>query len=212
MKARFGVVLCAATLATSPVAVAHPHVFVDTTLAVVVEDGRAVRVDVTWRWDDFFSLLIFADKGLDPDGDAVLTQAELDQLQGFDFEVWPEGFEGDLYAYAAGDVKIPLEYPVIGEISVEEGRIVSRHSRALDAPADGLELLQYDPTYYVAYSVVPRVDVSDGCEAEVVPHDAEAAAEIVEEELNTMPEDMFEIMQVGRHFADRVRISCAASS
>ena len=97
-SARSVTTLCCATalLCATPLAHAHPHVFVDTRMAVTVADGKAVRIDVTWTWDDFFSLLIFEDMGLDPDGDAILTEAELDVLRGFDFEVWPEGFEGDL--------------------------------------------------------------------------------------------------------------------
>ena len=49
---------------------AHPHVFADVGLALTLDArDRVVSVDVTWRYDDFFSLLILEDMGLDPDGD-----------------------------------------------------------------------------------------------------------------------------------------------
>lgn len=191
---------------------AHPHVFVDTELRVFVENGRAVAVEVTWAYDDFFSLLIFEDMGLDPDGDAVLTEAELDDLRGFDLEVWPEGYEGDLYAYAGGE-KTALGFPEVTGIAVENGRIVSRHVRSLpDVPVETLELLQYDPTYYVAYTLTQPVVVEGGCSSTVTPHDPDAAAEAVEKEMNTIPEDMFEEMMVGIHFADRIGFTCETSS
>ena len=67
------IVLGCALLA-APVAQAHPHVFVEVGLRFVSQpDGRLSGVEVTWRYDDFFSLLVLEDRGLDPDGDMVLT-------------------------------------------------------------------------------------------------------------------------------------------
>ena len=196
----------------APLAQAHPHIFVDTELRVFVEEGAAVSIEVTWTYDDFFSLLIFEDMGLDPDGDAVLTESELAQLKGFDFEVWPEGFEGDLYAYS-GDDKLALGFPEVTGIAVEDGRIVSRHVRSLpDVPVETLELMQYDPTYYVAYTVQRPVNVEGACEARITPHDPDEAQAKVDAELNRVPEDMFEEMMLGIHFADRIGFSCSASS
>ena len=57
---------------------AHPHIFVDTALALVTNAaGRPAGVEVTWRYDEFYSLLIFEDMGLDGDYDGTLTEAEL---------------------------------------------------------------------------------------------------------------------------------------
>ncbi len=212
MGMKLRIAITALALTAAPLAQAHPHVFVDTTLHVVVEEGRATRVDVTWVWDDFFTLLIFEDMGLDPDGDAVLNKAELARLRGFDFEVWPPGFEGDLYAYSHGE-KLALGHPQVTGIAVENGRIVSSHSRSLpDVAADGLELRQYDPTYYVAYSLRGPVTVTGPCAVEVAPHDPEDAARAIDKELNRVPEDMFEQLMVGEHYADTVKIACNGSS
>lgn len=201
-----------AALIGVPLAQAHPHVFVDSSLRVFVENGRAKSVEVTWVYDDFFSLLIFEDMGLDPDGDGVLSKDELARLRGFDFEVWPEGFEGDLYAYSNGQ-KLDLGMPEVTGIAVENGRIVSRHLRSLpDVSAGGLELQQYDPTYYVAYALDTNVVVEGGCSAVVQKHDVDAAAKAIEDELNSVPEDVFEQMKVGIHFADRVQLTCDPSS
>ena len=51
---------------------AHPHVFVDTAMRFEVNDDAEITgVTMTWSYDDFFTLLIFEDMGLDPDGDEV---------------------------------------------------------------------------------------------------------------------------------------------
>lgn len=197
-----------ALMTAAPVA-AHPHIFVDTSLRVFVKDAEAVSVEVTWVYDDFFSLLIFEDMGLDGDGDGVLTEAELARLKGFDFEYWPEGFEGDLYAYSAGE-KLALEHPQVTGIAVENGRIVSRHIRPLPqgTPAQALEILQYDPTYYVAYSLTSDVSVEGGCALRVTAHDPKAAREATGGEFATMPDTLADAMKVGVHFADRISLTC----
>ena len=89
--------------ACAPAALAHPHVFVDVTLRFLPdEDGRLTGVEVIWRYDDFFSLLLLEDMGLDPDGDMELSGEERAALKGFDLVDWPEGFEGALFLETGG--------------------------------------------------------------------------------------------------------------
>ncbi|EPX78702.1 DUF1007 family protein [Salipiger mucosus] len=207
------IALFIATLQIAGPALAHPHVFVDTTLRFDVDDAQeVVAVEVTWRYDDFFTLLILEDMGLDADGDGVLTDDELETLRGFDLDNWYEGFEGDLYVYA-GDRKLELGPPTSVGLSVDEGRITATHRRAVEAaPADGLRVLQYDPTYYTAYEVSGGVHLPEPCRAEIEAPDPDAAAEQVERALETVPEDQFEVLEVGIHYAERIRISCDRSS
>ncbi|MFP7570239.1 DUF1007 family protein [Marivita sp. S2033] len=192
---------------------AHPHIFVDTALRFEVNDADEVTgVTVTWIYDDFFTLLIFEDMGLDPDGDAVLTPAELEQLHGFDLIEWPEGFEGDLYVTSGGDpVALPRPRPI--GIAVEEGRIVATHYRDIPSvPTDDIEILQYDPTYYVAYDVSQGVSFSrPDCRAAVAEADAAAAQAMVEKELGNMDE-IYNEMRIGIHFSDRIAITCEPRS
>ena len=80
---------------------AHPHVFVETGLRLVASESGAIQgVEVTWRYDELYSLLVLEDMELDADFDGRLTAAELQVLDGFDLN-WVEGFEGDLYAKTA---------------------------------------------------------------------------------------------------------------
>ena len=66
-------------------AVAHPHVFIDATIEVIFDDkGLAEGVRIGWTYDEYFSLLIIEDRGLDPDYDNVLTPEAEAKLAGFD--------------------------------------------------------------------------------------------------------------------------------
>lgn len=189
---------------------AHPHIFVDTTLRVVVDDaGNLEGVEISWTYDDFYSLLILADMGLDPDGDGSLSKAELAQLQGFDMN-WQPGYAGDTHATRAGTA-LRLGPPQPGAVSVQRGLITSRHFRAASGPADGVEVKAYDPTFYTAYALIGGVSVSGGCEADVIPADLDAAYTLVEELLYALPASQVEAAypEVGESFADTVTVSCS---
>lgn len=204
----------ALTVSAAPLS-AHPHMFVDTGLRFEVNDRSEITgVTMSWTYDDFFTLLILEDYGLDPDGDGVLTEAELDVLHGFDLIEWPEGFEGDLYVYSNGD-KIEMPRPVPVSVAVENGQITAVQHREIPAvPTEGLEILQYDPTFYVAYDVTQGVSFDrPGCSATVTDPDQAAAQAAIEEELNGgSMEDIFNEMMVGVHFSDRIAVTCELRS
>ncbi|SHG92941.1 DUF1007 family protein [Marivita hallyeonensis] len=193
---------------------AHPHIFVDTALRFEVNDANEITgVTVTWTYDDFFTLLILEDYGLDSDGDGNLTEAELDTLFGFDLIEWPEGFEGDLYVYSNSEkIEMPRPRPI--GIAVEDGLITATHYRDIPAvPVDGLEVLQYDPTYYVAYDVSQGVSFTDpDCSATVTDPDQQVAQAKIEEEVSGNMEDIFNEMRVGIYFSDRITMTCAQPS
>lgn len=209
MKSFCRLLLSAALLPAA--AGAHPHIFVDTAMKVIVSDaGRLEAVEITWAYDEFYSLLIFEDRGLDGDYDGALTAAELADLQGFDLN-WTEGFEGDTYLTRAGET-LALGAPEHLSTQVEDGRITTRHRRAVtqEAAADGAVLKAYDPTYYTAYTLNRGLEVTGGCGGEVTPPDLDQAYTLVEELLYAMPaaqaEDAYP--EVGEAFADTIRLSC----
>lgn len=193
---------------------AHPHVFVDTTLRLSLDPGRHVTgIEVTWAYDALFSLLILEDMGLDPDGDGVLTPAELAQVQRFDLDNWPEDFEGDLYLRSADGDPLTLGPPEGRGVQLIDGQLVSVHYREVaPTPAEGLEIRQFDPTYYIAYTVSGGIAVPEPCRAEVEPPDPEAAERAVDAELARVPEDQFELLEVGQYYAERIMLTCAPSS
>ncbi|REC58921.1 DUF1007 family protein [Rhodosalinus sediminis] len=205
--------LTATALALAPVpGAAHPHMFVDTAVTLEADaEGRITAVEVTWTYDEFSTLMILEDMGLDPDGDAELTEAELAELRGFDLEIWPEDFEGDIYL-RRGEATADIGLPEATGIAVENARIVASHRRPVaPVPAAGTVLEAYDPTFFVDYTLT-QVTPPEGCRAEIEPADEAAADRKVAEMAGAVDEMTFEVLEVGHLYADGARIACAPSS
>lgn len=198
----------ALALALVPVAAqTHPHIFVDTTLRLVTDDsGQISGVEVVWRYDELFSLLILEDMGLDSDYDGVLTAPELAQLQGFDMQ-WIEGYHGDLFATRDG-ADLTLGPPQPRGTAFDDGKITSVHFRTIAAPGRKVTLRAYDPTFYTAYDLTGGVAAPEGCEVRINRPDLNAAYAAVEEKLKDMPPDPDEYPPVGDLFADTVIVTC----
>lgn len=195
-------------------AAAHPHIFVETKLKFHVgQDGMLQSVEVSWDYDELYSMLIFEDRGLDQDYDGALSADEIEALSGFDLN-WTDGFQGDLFVSdKAGPVA--LGAPHFVSLTVSAGRIQTTHRRDLVQPAGaaGLVVKAYDPTFYTAYDLSGGVDIDGGCSADVIPADLNAAYSKVEELLYALPADQAEsaFPEVGEAFADTVRLTCSGS-
>ncbi|HKL68520.1 DUF1007 family protein [Salibaculum sp.] len=195
---------------TAP-AQAHPHLFVDADVALVYEAGTLRAVRLTWTYDEFFSLLLTEDLGLDPDMDGQLTGAERATLSDAVLD-WPEGYEGDLYVTQGGR-PVQLGARQDASVAFEDGQVIERHTRPVAAAAPGDATVRvYDPGYYTAYTVVTPVTVTGNaaCTAQVRRADLIAATEKVDELLYGMPQDEAEVAfpEVGKDFADTIRVSC----
>jgi len=201
-------------------AAAHPHIFIDTGLEVIFDaTGRAEAVRVVWVYDDFYSLVMLQDRGLDPDGDAKLTPEEEARLSGFDMD-WDTDFAGDLYLLDKGVGPVALGRPHDWSARVEQGRIVSIHVRDIVTPfavTDAPLVLQvYDPTYYVAYSILGTPLLSGpgaaGCSVQVFEPDLSAAQEELQAMLQEYTADQSveqDFPAVGANFAEEARMTCA---
>lgn len=210
--------VCALALAAGPVA-AHPHIFIDTELEVIFDAaGQATHVRVTWIYDDFYSLLMIEDRGLDPDGDGTLTPEEHAALQGFDM-AWDADFLGDTHVLA-GDAAVGLGRPSDWTAAYVDGRIVSTHLRALDRPVAAAEaplvVQVYDPGYYSAYYITAQPVLTGapaGCSAQVFEPDRDAADAILQAALDELAGSIdleMEFPAVGAAYAEEARITCAA--
>lgn len=210
--------ILAAISALPAPALAHPHVWIDTRVEVILNDrNEATAVRIGWTYDDLYSLYIVGDMGLDPDWDGKLTAEEEAQLAGFDMN-WIEGFAGDSYALL-GEAELVLSGPKDWTASYAEGRITTSHLRSFDAPVKiedvPLIVQVYDPGYYVAYSIPddPVVTGGVGCLAETYVPDLDAADAALKEALAEFTPDVDLEMQfpaIGRNYAEEVRVTCAA--
>lgn len=203
-------------------ALAHPHVFIDAGLTLDYDDrGRLVQVAVEWAYDEFYSLLIVEDLGLDPDGDGVLTPAEEAALQGFDAE-WEPGFDGRLYL-EIGEGPVALDAPRDFGAAYRDGRLISRHVRPLVLPLDGarpLAVQVYDPEFYVQFALPEppvirgarcRVDHRVGDPFAAADAYARAVAEALARETDSRIDQDMLIVDIGPAGADRVDVRCGAA-
>ncbi|MEJ6388905.1 DUF1007 family protein [Gymnodinialimonas ulvae] len=212
---RLGALACAAALwpACAP---AHPHIFIDAGLRLIMEDGRVAAVEVTWLYDGLYSLILLEDYGLDPDFDLTLTEAEVAETLGFDLN-WNSGFEGGLELRRGAQVlEIGAPEPVSMEL-VGEGQIRTTHRRPVVDPggAGALIAQAYDPEFYIAFEMIGEMVVEgpDGpdCDTDLVRADLDAAYAVLEAALEEIggavaAEDNFP--PVGAHFADQVVFTC----
>jgi ABC-type uncharacterized transport system substrate-binding protein len=202
-------------LPAAPIA-AHPHIFVEARVGVVLDEGgRVTGVELTWTYDEFFSFMLTAELGLDPDGDLALSAAEKEAL-GEKVLDWPADFGGDLMVMQGG---VPVALGARAEASVEfvDGRVVERHLRPLAAPAGPgapVAIQVFDPFYYVAYEISPSIALrgGEGCEVTLRKADLAAAYALVDELLygrpasDVGPDEAFP--EVGEAFADTVIVTC----
>ncbi|MGL4309958.1 MAG: DUF1007 family protein [Paracoccaceae bacterium] len=209
----------ALSLFASP-ATAHPHVFVDVTVALIFDaDGRLSGLRVSWSYDELYSLMLIEERGLDADGDGALTPAENTRIQGFDMN-WEAGFAGDS-SLVQGGRTLELSPPQQTTAEYRDGRLISTHLRQIVQPVDpaaGPIVMQaYDPSYYTAYSIEMPLTVEGraDCTAQVFAPDP---ADISDEFLAALDEQMGESMPVGEFpsvgaaFSDEIRVACGAGA
>lgn len=201
------------------VAFAHPHVFVDANLTLRFDDrNRLGAAEIVWVYDEFSTMMILADLGLDPDGDGRLDAAETARLRQI-ARHWPEGFDGDLYLSRDG-LPLVLSSPLERRLEYRDGRLIDIHLRALPIrpdPTDGaISIRMYDPGYYTVYqlSSPPRIVGREGCEIRVQRADSAAARRLYADQLALL--DALVAMgqkttsDIGVAFADELTLSCAS--
>lgn len=197
-------------------AAAHPHVFVDSAVEVILDGaGSVTGVRLTWTYDEYFSLLLATDLGLDADGDMALTDAEQATLLAY-VEDWPADFAGDLVVMQ-GDAPLALAPRQETAATYAGGVITETHVRPLAAPirADAPVVVQnFDPYYYVAYAIDADVRITggQGCEAVLRRADLGAAQAEVDGLLQGLsvadaPADVT-LPPVGYAFTDSVEVTC----
>jgi ABC-type uncharacterized transport system substrate-binding protein len=215
--------LAAAMFAVLPLnsAAAHPHIFIETGLQLIFDDqSKLAAVRIVWVYDEFFSLVILEDNGLDPDGDGVLTDAERKTIQGFDMN-WDPGFAGDLYALQS-DLPLALSGPLEFTATLENGRLISTHLRAFETRVavddEPVRLQVYDPDYYTAYTMAiePIVQGRAGCKAQIfVPDPTKASKELeaalaelsAVQTLDDLGVENFPA--IGAAYSEEVQVTCA---
>ncbi|WP_439139659.1 DUF1007 family protein [Roseicyclus sp.] len=194
---------------------AHPHIFVDAGLRVIHDTAGAVTaVEVTWRYDELYSLLLASDYGLDTDHDMILTAEENAAMLGFDLN-WGGGFEGGLVLRQSGEALTIGTPEPVSFFMHPNGQIETIHRRAVQgaAPSAPVEAQIFDPDFYIAFEMILDITADDkpGCAVVLERPDLDAAYAVLDAALQKIggviaAEDNFP--PVGAYFADRAVIAC----
>lgn len=216
---RLGGLIVLACGLIAPTANAHPHIFIDSGVEAIFDaQGQVTALRISWSYDDFYSLLAIEDRGLDPDGDSILTPEEQAKLTGFDMG-WDTDYDGDLYVLYQ-NAPVVMGRPEAPTARYENGIITSTHLRALAAPIapgpEGIIVQIYDSGYYTAYQINAEATLTNaptGCTATVFEPDLNAADRKLQETLQEYQagQDIeADYPAVGANYADEVRITCPA--
>lgn len=195
--------------------VAHPHIFIETGMRLLTDgEGTVTAVEVTWRYDELYSLLLLQDYALDLDFDGVLTDTETAETLGFDLN-WSNGFQGGLYLWR-GETALDIGPPQAISMTLRpDGRMETVHRRPVNgdrADDEAVRAQMYDDAFYIAFDTVLASGVDDGaCAPDVVRADLDAALATLEAEIAALggaalAESAFPA--VGALFADQLVFQC----
>lgn len=212
MMKRAGLIAVCLGLSWASPALAHPHIFVDARTGFVFnEAGQLSALRIQWTYDAFTSLTLFDILDLDKDNDGALDDADRAAIVAGETE-WQDDYKGDTYLEAEG-AGVPLAKPLNGSAWLADDRISVAFDLPLQTPLDvtGAVLLRlYDPNYYYAYTVVGLEDTEMGtCIADLRSFEPDAATAELQAQLALLSqEETPEQENVGRLFADEVRLAC----
>lgn len=197
-------------------AAAHPHAFIDGGLGFRLKDGEVTHLKVTWVFDAFYSLFALQEAGFDKDGDGKLTAVE-EQALALYFSQWVDGYQGDSYIWS-GDRRIGLSRPdeAVASLS-EDGRIRMEFVRALETPLDPRKVevtaKAYDPTYYTAYTITEKPEVTGDAACSVEIEAVDWSNDLAALQRSLLDYDQYatpEEPDVGAYFAETLRLTCAS--
>ncbi|MEM6974143.1 MAG: DUF1007 family protein [Pseudomonadota bacterium] len=201
-------------LSTLP-ATAHPHVFVDARIGLVVDEkARLEAIRVTWLFDAFHTLYILAFDGITPSPAGTLDAPARAQLAR-SYTDWQRDFDGFAKLSLAHE-PVALDMPSDVGARLIGDRLEITFSRALAEPAAlsefSAEISVFDSSYYHAVSVAaPPTILGDarGCAAVLIPFESHTqTAEIRASLASLSREELPPIADIGALFADRIRLSC----
>ena len=194
---------------------AHPHVFVDARTGFIFgSDQQLETIKISWRYDEFTTLVLFETLELDQDQDGQLNDA--DRVKILEGETnWPKGYKGDIYLEVLGQ-DYPLGRPKAAAVMLNANQIEVSFDLPLSQPvrvdSAPIFLRLYDPFFYFAYTIVSAKaspELPEDCKAQIVLFEPTAAESVIQDKLAALGrEDRPEIENVGRLFSDEVQLTC----
>jgi len=148
----------AAAVAPFTASHAHPHVFIEYSVTVVVGAGGVEAVQLTWTFDEFTSGMIMLQ--FDKDRDGILSPAEVRSVERGHFAETRESQH--FVVLRLNDAPVPVEAVRDFTARAASGIVTYTFTVPLRRPpaAEGrLEVLADDPTVFIAFDLAPRAPV-----------------------------------------------------
>lgn len=200
-------------LAVAQPASAHPHIFAEARLDVMVEADRTVTsLRNLWRFDDLFSSTVLVE--FDKNKDLKLDDTE---LQAISDTIYKSLAEYDYFQLVSANGKpVAIAQPKQLIATFEDNQLVVLFETAPKEPlklAGKVDFGIYDPTFYTAIDFTEDDNMSvsiplDGCTRKVIRPDPDEA---LAENQATLTDDFFNDptgTDMGKIFATRLEIEC----
>lgn len=206
----------AVLLATAARAPAHPHVFAEARLDVIVDDDRRVEtLRHLWRFDDLFSSTVLVE--FDRNKDLKLGTDELQEVANIVHESLAEFDYFQLVTANGRDVSMEPPERLIADFTDEQLIILFESHPAEPLPLEGtVSFGVYDPTFYTAIdftedSYLAVDNLPEDCRRAVIRPDPDEA---IAQNQQTLTDAFFNDPQgndLSKIFATKLQIQCAAN-
>lgn len=194
-------------------AAAHPHVFAEARLDVIVDDSaRVSALRHLWRFDEAFSSSVVVD--FDRDGDLQLGLEELDEIAGIIHESLADF---DYFQFVTADgAAIAMEAPPRLVADFQDGQLIvlfESKPRSELKLAGKIAVGVYDPTFFTAIDYVDDAmmaveNLPGACSRAVVRPDPDEAIAANQENLTEAFFDPDDPADLGKIFATRLELTC----
>jgi ABC-type uncharacterized transport system substrate-binding protein len=204
-----------ALLALSAPAFAHPHVFAEARLDVVVNGDQVEALRHLWRFDDLFSSTVLIE--FDRNKNLELDQGELQEVAGVVHESLAEFNYFQIVTANGKDVAMQAPAELIADFTDNQLIILFESLPKEPIPLEGTVAFGvYDPTFYTAidftedeYMAVENLP--PGCSRQVIRPDPEEA---IAQNQETLTEAFFNDPagnDLSKIFATTLEITCDAN-
>lgn len=201
------------TLASALTLHAHPHVFAEARLDIVVSaEGQVEALRHVWRFDDLFSSTVLLE--FDANQDLELDQAELETVSDVVYQSLAEFDYFQIVKADGANVAMAAPERLIADFQDKQLLILFEARPGAPLPLDGtVSFGVYDPTFYTAIDFIEDghmavENLPGGCSRSVVRPDPEEA---IAQNQDTLTEAFFDDPggnDMGSLFATRLEIDC----
>lgn len=134
-------------------AAAHPHVFIDTAIALIADGDTVTGIRIVWQFDELYSSFVLEEFGVAPEtglteeAEAAMRTAIFDELgeYGYFTEVRLDGAPLEPLPAHGFTARLDGAALVFGfEIALPDGH-----------GAETIDVVAYDDEYFIYYAVIP---------------------------------------------------------